>query len=436
MNLRQIALRILDEYEAGGKFINLALSTHLTNGLSREEKAALTALLYTTVEHKLTYDYYICALSGRSDSSIDGHTKNILRLGLCQLVDMTSVPDFAAVNESVKLAKNPGERSFANGVLRAAARRIDDLPMPPEEKNYRRYLSVKHSFPLATVKHFDALYGREATEKMLEFFNYEKYTDITVNTIKISVSDYASQLTKAGYTVEQNSLAPRSLRIAGSVNPERLPGFNEGLFLVQDRASAISAEALDPREGDLIIDCCAAPGGKSFAAAIHAGGKCEIHAFDLHESKLSLIRSGSERLGLDCISTLGRDAIDPDRKLFNMADRVICDAPCSGLGVLGKKPDLRYKDIDMTTNLPALQLEILTASARYLKEDGIMIYSTCTLNPKENERVVGEFIAANPDFEMLPFNVGELVADNGMLTLLPHVHCTDGFFIAKIRRKI
>ena len=436
MNLRQIALRILDEYEAGGKFINLALSTHLTDGLSREEKAALTALLYTTVERKLTYDYYICALSGRSDSSIDGHTKNILRLGLCQLVDMTSVPDFAAVNESVKLAKNPGERSFVNGVLRAAARRIDDLPMPLEEKNYRRYLSVKHSFPLSTVKHFDALYGREDTERLLEFYNNEKYTDVTVNTIKVSVGDYKASLVDAGYSVEENSLAPRSLRIAGSVNPERLPGFAEGYFFVQDRASAISAIALDPKEGDLIVDCCAAPGGKSFAAAIHSGGACRIHAFDLHESKLSLIRSGADRLGLECISTLGRDAIDPDRKLFDSADKVICDAPCSGLGVLGKKPDLRYKDIEMTAALPDLQLEILTASARYLKEDGILIYSTCTLNPKENERVVAAFIAANPDYEMVPFTVGDISCDNGMLTLLPHVHFTDGFFIAKIRRKI
>ena len=180
MNIRQIALRILDEYEAGGKFINLALSSHLTDKLSREEKAALTALLYTSVERKLTYDYYICALAGRSDGDIDPHTKNILRLGLCQLIDMHSVPDFAAVNETVKLAEGKGERSFVNGILRAAARQKDTLPAPKEEKNYRRYMSVKYSFPLSTVKHFDSLYGREDTEALLDFFNNEKYTDITV----------------------------------------------------------------------------------------------------------------------------------------------------------------------------------------------------------------------------------------------------------------
>ncbi len=436
MNIRQIALRLLSEYEAGGKFVNLALSSHLTDGLSREDKAALTALLYTTVERKLTYDYYICAISERAESSIDPHTKNILRLGLCQIIDMRSIPDYAAVNETVSLSRNPGERSFVNGVLRAVVRRKDDLPIPPEEKNYRRYLSVKYSFPQATVKHFDSLYGREATERILDFYNNTKYTDITVNTTKISVEEYKKILSEGGITAEENGLAPRSLRIDGSVNPERLQGFSEGYFFVQDRASAVCSEILAPAQGELIIDVCAAPGGKSFGAAILADGDCEIYAFDLHESKLSLVASGAKRLGLDCITPLGRNAIDPDRKLIGLVDKVICDAPCSGLGVLGKKPDLRYKDMSSASALPAVQLDILTASAKYLKEDGEMVYSTCTLNPEENEAVVEKFLAENPDFHLLPFTVGDIACENGMLTLLPHIHSTDGFFMAKIKRKI
>lgn len=436
MNIRQIALRILCEYEAEGKFINLALSTHLTDKLSREEKAALTALLYTSVERKLSYDYFICALSGRSLSQIDPHTQNILRLGLCQILDMQSIPDFAAVNESVKLARSPGERSFVNGILRAAVRCKDDMPMPPEEKNYRRYLSVKYSFPLSTVKHFDSLYGRESTERMLDFFNNSKYLDITVNTNLISVSDYINRLTDEGYAPETNNIAPISLRLIGSVNPERLPGFSEGLFFVQDRASCISAYALSTDGGEVIVDACSAPGGKSFAAAILSGNKAEIHSFDLHESKLSLIKSGADRLGLDCISVQARDALNPDEKLAGKADRVICDAPCSGLGVLGKKSDLRYKDIASAEELTELQIAILTASATYLKAGGYMVYSTCTLNPKENEQVVDSFLSQNPDFELVPFSVGEICAESGMLTLLPHIHTTDGFFMAKIRRKM
>ena len=436
MNIRQIALRILDEYEAGGKFINLALSSHLTDKLSREEKAALTALLYTSVERKLTYDYYICALAGRSEGDIDPHTKNILRLGLCQLIDMHSVPDFAAVNETVKLAEGKGERAFVNGILRAAARQKDNLPAPKEEKNYRRYLSVKYSFPLATVKHFDALYGRESTEALLNFFNNEKYTDITVNTLKISTDDYKSELRKNGITVEENSLVKNSLRIKESVNPERLYGFNEGLFFVQDRASAIASAVLSAGEGDLVVDCCSAPGGKSFACAILSGDKAEIHSYDLHESKLSLIESGRERLGFSSITVGARDALSPDSDLLGRADKVICDAPCSGLGVLGKKPDLRYKDSSVMTELPSLQFDILTAASGYLKVGGELVYSTCTLNPDENEKVVEKFLSENVGFKSVPFTIGNLEAENGMLTLLPHIQGTDGFFIAKIRRKV
>ena len=435
MNIRQIALRILDEYEAGGKFINLALSTHLTDGLSREEKAALTALIYTSVEHKITYDYYICALSKRSEDDIDPHTKNILRLGLCQIFDMNSIPDFAAVNETVKLAKTPGEKSFVNGVLRAAVRQKDDMPMPPKQKNFRRYLSVKYSFPLATVKHFHSLFGDDRTERMLDFFNNVKYTDITVNTIKISVEKYREMLSLAGYHTRINHASPVSIRILDSVNPELLPGFCDGLFFVQDIASAVSASVLDPCEGELIVDVCAAPGGKSFAAAVLSGGKSEIHSFDLHESKLSLIKSGAERLGLSTITVEQRDATEPDPTLVGRADRVICDAPCSGLGVLGKKPDLRYKDITNLDELTDLQLKILTASSTYLKSGGYMIYSTCTINPAENEQVVERFLAENTDFEIAPIRTSNMASENGMLYMLPFEHLSDGFFMAKIRRK-
>ncbi len=435
MNIRQIALRILDEYETGGKYINLALSSHLTDGLSREEKAALTALLYTTVERKLSYDYYILSLSKRSEGDIDIHTKNILRLGLCQLLDMRSIPDYAAVNETVKLTRGQGERAFVNGVLRAASRQKDSLPMPDEKKKVLRFLSVKYSFPLATVRHFDNLYGREATEEILRFYNEEKYTDITVNTTKISVVDYQSSLASAGIFAEENESVQGSLRIFGSVNPEGLPGFGEGHFFVQDRASAISAQALSPSAGDLIVDVCAAPGGKSLAAAINTADMAEIHSFDLHDSKLSLIESGRDRLGLKSISVAQRDALTPDPDLLGRADRVICDAPCSGLGVLGKKADLRYKDISVLEELPPLQLDILTKSAAYLKVGGILVYSTCTLNPSENEGVVESFIRDNVGFELVPFTVGDLTAEGGMLTLRPDIHQTDGFFMAKIIRK-
>ena len=423
---------MLDEYELGGKYVNLSLSSHSADSLTVDERAALTALLYTSVERKITYDYYICALSGRGISDIDPHTLNILRLGMCQILDMKSIPDFAAVNETVKLARSKGESSFVNGVLRRAVREKGSLPMPDKNKNYKRYLSVKYSYPMWTVKLLDSTYGTENCERILEFFNTEKYTDITVNTLKISENDMKFKLTGCGMPCESNFAM--SLRIGKSVNPERISGFDEGEFFVQDRACVISALALAPKQTDTVIDVCACPGGKSFAAAILMNDNGRIYSFDLHESKLSLITDGAERLGLKSITARALDATTPDESLFGLADKVICDVPCSGLGVLGKKPDLRYKSEESAAELPSLQYEILEESVKYLKVGGELLYSTCTLNPEENERVVERFLEAHDEYSVLDFESCGYKSEGGMLTLLPHIHSSDGFFMAKIRK--
>lgn len=435
MNVRELTLALLNDYEISGKYVNLSLSSHLTDKLSREERAFLTALLYTTVERKITYDYYIGAISGRSLDKIDPSTLNILRIGMCQIVHIDSIPDHAAVNETVALAKNPGEKSFVNGVLRQAARLKEQgaLPLPPREKKVSRYLSVKYSFPMWTVKHFINLFGEEDTEKLLDRFNTARYTDLTVNLTKTSKEALASELLDAGYKAESFVDTPLSIRVDGSVNPKRLPRFDDGMFFVQDAACAISIEALEVKGTEKIIDVCACPGGKTFAAAI-LSRTGEVQAFDIHESKLSLIEDGRDRLGLSNVKVGERDATKPDGELFGTFDRVICDVPCSGLGVLAKKPDIRHKDNQSLQNLPELQYEILCASANYLKDDGILVYSTCTLNPEENEKVVERFIAEHKDFCTVDFAVGNISSDGGMLTLLPHVHGTDGFFVAKIKK--
>lgn len=434
MNIRKLALDLLMKYEASETYINLALSSHMADSLKREERAQLTALLYTTVERKLTYDYYISAISGRSLEDIDPYTKNVLRLGICQILEMTSVPDFAAVNESVKLARNKGEAGFINALLRNVVRQKDCLPLPREDKNYRRYLSVKYSFPLWIVKTLDKLYGREATEKLLVSFNENKYTDLTVNTLKTSAEEIRRALSACGIETVDSISPEHSMRIPRSVNPEHLPGFGEGHFFVQDAACVISALALAPKEGERIIDVCSCPGGKSFVTAILMGGEGEIHSFDLHESKLSLIAEGAERLGIDIIDIDCVDATEPREELFGTADKVICDVPCSGLGVLAKKPDLRYKSEESVSELPPLQLSILQASAKYLKVGGEILYSTCTLRKEENEEVVEKFLECNPGFTKTDFNVENISSEDGMVTLAPHVHNTDGFFMAKLVR--
>ncbi len=436
MTIREMALKLLSEHEAVGKYSNLALRSHMADKLEKKDRAMLTVLLYTAIEHRLTYDYWISALSGRSISDIRPHTKNILRIGLCQIAHMDSIPDFAAVNETVKLASDKGESAFVNGILRAFVRAKENgtVPLPDKDKNYARYLSVRESFSIDIVRALISELGQEQTEELLVYFNRINDTDITVNALKIQRNVYINILKDAGYNAELSSLSELGIKIHESVDPRALTGFCEGLFFVQDTACSTSVGVLAPMAGDLVIDTCSAPGGKSFAAAIMSDDEAKIYSFDLHESKLSLIKDGASRLGLSSITPEVRDALTPDETMMGIADKVICDVPCSGLGVLGKKSDLRYKSAEGFVALPELQYAILKNSAGYVKVGGRLVYSTCTLRSAENCDVVNRFITENEGFRRVDFNVGGISSKDGMLTLLPHKHGTDGFFIALIER--
>ena len=434
INLRKLALSLLEEYEACGKYANLALNSHKTESLSQEERAFLTKLFYTSVEHKLTYDYYIGAISGRSLDKISPGVKNILRLGICQLVDMDSVPAFAAVNETVKLAKNPGERSFINAILRSVERQSENLPLPDKNKKYSRYLSVKYSFPLSTVKKFILIFGEDETEKLLSSFSAVSPTDLSVNLKNISRESFCQKLCSLGYKATLSEYSPITVRMDASCDPRLLPGYSEGDFFVQDAACAAAVSLLLAKPGELVIDVCAAPGGKSFAAAVMMENCGKVISFDIHESKLSLIEGGVNRLGLSSVTARVHNSEEADASLIGMADKVICDVPCSGLGVLGKKPDLRYKSVDEVNHLPELQYSILSASAKYLKPGGRMIYSTCTLLPEENRAVVDRFLKENGGYHTVDFEIGAQSSSDGSFTFLPHVHGTDGFFVTLIEK--
>jgi len=436
MTYFEIAYRLLGEYEASGKYINLSLNSHLVDGLSKENKAILTALLYKTVEKKLTYDYYISSIAKRSMDKITPEARDAIRLGACALLDMKSIPDHAAVNEAVKLVRRESERSFVNGVLRALSRSRDCLPMPDKNKNAARYYSVYYSIPLATVKYMISLLGEEGAVSFFESVSCtSEKTTVTVNTLRVDRDTFVSNLSELGYTAEKSSLSPLSVCIKGSVAPKNIPGFEKGEFFVQDEASALSALALDAAKGETVVDVCSAPGGKSFALAICASDDLRLYSYDIHGSKISLISSGADRLGLKSVTAEARDALSPNEQLFGKADKVLCDVPCSGLGVLAKKPDLRYKDITSLDSLSALQSDILNASVKYLKCGGELVYSTCTVRREENEDIIDSFLAKNSDFEPVEFAFCGLQSENGRLTLYPHIHGTDGFFISKIRKK-
>ena len=269
MKILDLTLSLLDGYELEGKYSNLALSSHSLDSLASEQKALVTLLFYTAIEHKITLDYYICAYAGRSLEQIDIHTLNILRLGLTELLYIDSIPDYAAVNECVSLGRNKGERGFINAILRSviAGRDSHTLPMPKREKNLARFLSVTYSFPMWLCRHFIDLIGVEDTERLLDEFNKEGDTSLTVNTTRISVDELVARLCEDGYTVTKSKYSPISIRISGSVNPRVLYGFEEGYFFVQDESCAISASVLGAEPGEKVVDVCACPGGKSFAAA-------------------------------------------------------------------------------------------------------------------------------------------------------------------------
>ncbi len=430
MNVRAVALDLLARYDAGEAYINLAIG-RACETLADSDRRYLTALVYGTVERLITLDYYIGALARRSE--IDPTTRDILRLALYELLYMHT-PAHAAVNECVKLARTRGEAAFINGILRAALREPARLTPPPREKNLARHLSVVYSVPSRTVRLLLDILGEE-TEAFLNAVNTPRGLTLRVNTARTTRADYLATLAAADVEATPTPYAASGIRLASSLPPRTLPGWDMGAVYVQDEASQIAVEALGCSAGMTVLDLCACPGGKTFGAACDMKNIGRIFSRDLHASKLSLITDGATRLGLTCIETCEHDATICDDSLVNLCDRVICDVPCSGLGVLSKKADLRYKDMEAADRLPALQKCILETAARYVKAGGILLYSTCTINPAENEGVTDAFLTTHPDYTPCDFTVGSLTSHEGQLTLYPHKHATDGFYIRLLKRR-
>ncbi|MBO7761238.1 MAG: 16S rRNA (cytosine(967)-C(5))-methyltransferase RsmB [Clostridia bacterium] len=432
--VRRGALSLLLRYEAGDGYANLLADGERLSGMEARDRALLIALFYGAVERALTLDHYIGVLAGRSAASLTPHTRAALRLGLYQLLYM-NIPPHAAVHATVSLGKDKGERALLNGVLRAAAEAPDRLAPPPAARDLARHLSVAYSIPAATVRYFLGRLGEAETRALLAAFNTRPPLFLRVNTQKLTREALLALLAEAGYEAMPDPMTAHGIRLVGAVPLTALPGYREGYFFVQDAASQLAGELLAPRAGELILDLCACPGGKSFSAALLAGDGARIRSRDIHESKLPLITEGAERLGLGSVTAEVWDATVPDPALCGKVDRIICDVPCSGLGVIAKKPDLRYRGLSSVAELCALSSRILDAAATALRPGGTMVFSTCTLTAEENGEAVTAFLSRHPDFYTEDFTVGGLTSEGGMLTLWPHRHGTDGFFMAKLRRK-
>ncbi len=459
---RALALNTLLAVERG-QYGNIAVDTALKRTpLSEPDRHLYTALVYGVLERKTTLEYLLGKFSSRPLEELDEAVRMALCMGLYQLIYLDRVPDHAALDETVSLVPRKVS-GYVNAVLRAYLRFEASLPrLPdggraprenklvtpadwsarfPELTDSMELMAVCCGVPVSLCKIFAEALGYEKALSALTAFGVKPPMTVRVNTLRRSPDALAAALAAEGIAAAPALYAPHALRVPeGALTATR--SFADGDFFIQDEASQLCAAVLDARPGDVVADTCACPGSKSFGIALSMENMGEVRAFDLHKSKLSLITAGAERLGLSIVTAEERDARKPDPNLLGKCDRVLCDVPCSGLGVIAKKPEIRHKDMTESTRLPAIQSAILEASAGYLKPGGVLVYSTCTILPAENQNIVTGFLAAHPEFEPLDFtfpakdsSVADIVSEGGMVTLLPDANRTDGFFIARIRRK-
>ena len=440
-NVRNIAYHVLYRvlYED-------AYSAIAVNNAVREEKLSgvdvsfLSALVYGVLERKLTLEYIIRQYSSIRIKKIEKGTLIVLYLGMYQLIYMDKVPDSAAVNESVKLCKQLRlykSAGFVNAILRNFVRANKAYQLP-DRQNIVKYLSVVYSCPESMVTELIATYGEDLTEQALQGILGRPPITVRVNTLKTDKATLRTALEKQGVIVNDISFLENSLNLSATGSLEKIPEFQQGHFFVEDAASQLCAEILGAEPGETIADVCAAPGGKSLYSAIRMENRGEIYSYDIHEHKIKLMKQNVDRLGISIIQPAIRDAAS-NREL-PVCDRILCDVPCSGWGILRRKPEIRYKTDTNIDILPKLQYSILCMSVKNLPSDSVLVYSTCTLRKAENHDMIRRFLEEHPDFIGEPINLPNgidrtIKEEPYCLTLLPGVYDTDGFFIAKLRRR-
>ncbi len=432
----KVLYRVLHEDAYSAIAINNAVREEHLGGV---DVSFLSALVYGVLERKLTLEYIIRQYSSIRIKKIEAKTLIVLYLGVYQLIYMDKVPDSAAVNESVKLCKRLRlykSAGFVNAVLRNLVR-ADNRYTIPDRQDTLRYLSVMYSCPDTIVSELLQAYGEPLTERILQGILGRPPLTVRVNTLKTDQETLIAALSEQGIAVKECTFLDHTLFLSHTGSLEKIPQFQKGHFFVEDAASQLCAELLGAQPGERIADVCAAPGGKSLYSAIRMKNRGEIFSYDIHEHKLKLMQENAARLGVTIMKPSLRDAASSDK--LPVCQRILCDVPCSGWGILRRKPEIRYKTDTNIDNLTNLQYSILCMSANQLLLNGTLVYSTCTLRQDENHAVIRRFLAEHPDFcgvdLNLPDGIEHLTEEEPYcLTLFPGVYDTDGFFIAKLRR--
>lgn len=441
---RNKALQIIYEITEKGAFSHIELDSSLNDPKLRDvDKGFVTELVYGTVRWLKKLDYIIDSFSTVKRKKITPWNINILRLGIYQILYMR-VPDSAACNESVKLARKHGHAAtggFVNAVLRNIIRNKEQIIWPDREKDIISHLSVMHSYPEWLVEEWVNEYGADWTEELLKAGNLEPETTIRINRLKKQRDELTDELISEGAEVSEGRYHKDAILIKRPGSVTRFIGFRKGSFQVQDESSMFAATILCPKEGESVLDVCSAPGGKTTHIAEIMNNRGKISARDVYNGKLDMVKEAARRLGIKIIETKDWDARVPEPELFGTFDKVLVDAPCTGLGIIRKKPDIKWSRKKEDFNeLSNLQEQILTVSSKYVKKGGMLVYSTCTLGKKENIDVIKRFCEKNLQFKMedineyLPDSLKRDSAKEGYIQLYPHIENTDGFFIAKMRR--
>ena len=380
-------------------------------------------IVYGVIERKITLDYILSQFLTQPLKKLNPQVLTILRMGVYQLKFMDKVPDSAAVNESVKLVKKV-KCAYASGLLNSVLRKVAAATIEyPETDNKIYNLSIKYSCPENLVKHYVDDYGFDDTEKFLEDSLGTSPIFLRVNTLKTTTEKLIVELANEGICAEKCSDLDNAVVLVDGGAVFKTKAYNKGLFHVQDKASQLCISQLSPEPDDFVFDMCASPGGKTFTIAEMMNNKGKVYSFDLYEHRVKLIADGAKRLGINIVEAQAGDASKFNSQLPK-ADKILCDVPCSGLGVIRRKPEIRYKELEFVDNLCELQYNILSCSANYLNDNGVLVYSTCSLNKKENEEICDRFLANNPEFKKV----------QDYMTLMPHKNGTDGFFIAKFQK--
>lgn len=433
---RQIAFEILLKIEKDKAYSNLAIDSAVKGlGHNSTDCAFVSRLVYGVVERKITLDYIISKYLSKPLSKTKIDVLVILRLGAYQLLFSDKIPTSAAVNESVNLAKN-NKCAYASGMINAVLRKIsqNDLCFDDIEDIAER-VSVEYSAPVELVKFLQYHYGTENTVSFLKSALEPKKIFVKVNTTKITPDELISFFKEEGVIAEKTYLENAlELILNGAVYD--LESYKKGYFHVEDLSSQLCVEALAAFEGCTAIDVCAAPGGKTFSIAEDMKNSGALYSCDIYEQRVDLIKQGAERLELSCIKPCLNDATVFNES-FPQADRVLCDVLCTGLGIIGKKPEIKYKKLDDTKEIIPIQKKILETSSQYVKKGGRLVYSTCSVNPNENRRVCDAFLKEHPEFssvKVLP-QISRTIDEGDYLTLMLHTNNCDGFFIALFERK-